>query len=589
MSAPLLVVTPSPAFGELVRRSLEESESYRVFVVSNKATAIVRADEELCRLALLDFDMGEEWVDEIGRALRTVIPNIRLFIVADEETLPAFESLRPWTQVAKPNHFPDLVKLLSRPTGPLTADARQHVAAILPWLDDVNKAAQHLTRLTLESSAQAALITREGEVWAYAGQLSQAAAQEVAATMARHWDQEMEGDLLRFARFESTKAEHVLYATRIAKDMLMGMVFDAETPFSTIRSQAAQLGSSFSDTDTAAPPVAEAPLTEAPPSPTPVVDVPPVETPRVEVPSTSFRWPRPSAGKPPAPAPSEVQDEDEEEVPVPPISDILTDIPSPDPEPMTQMPRVDTAEHFPSPEPDEMGPESYPREYPLPSPAEGPGVLPRAERPGALPRTPSVPSTMAETVASRRVEPTPPPAETTNRPETPVRPPLPGELSATLPHSMVGFSRTGGEGEPIVLEPVSAGLYHLTYACLLVPRFGAHFLTGDVADKLSEWMPIICVAFGWRLEYLAVRPEYLQWVVNVPPATSPGYVMRVMRQQISDKIFTAFPRLKRDNPSGDFWAPGYLIMGGTQPHPSQLVKDYIKQVRQRQGIERPKR
>jgi REP element-mobilizing transposase RayT len=152
---------------------------------------------------------------------------------------------------------------------------------------------------------------------------------------------------------------------------------------------------------------------------------------------------------------------------------------------------------------------------------------------------------------------------------------------------MVGFSRTGGEGEPIVLEPVSAGLYHLTYACLLVPRFGAHFLTGDVADKLSEWMPIICVAFGWRLEYLAVRPEYLQWVVNVPPATSPGYVMRVMRQQISDKIFTAFPRLKRDNPSGDFWAPGYLIMGGTQPHPSQLVKDYIRQVRQRQGIDKP--
>jgi hypothetical protein len=47
--------------------------------------------------------------------------------------------------------------------------------------------------------------------------------------------------------------------------------------------------------------------------------------------------------------------------------------------------------------------------------------------------------------------------------------------------------------------------------------------------------------------------------------------------------------LKRDNPSGDFWAPGYLIMGGLQPHPPQLVKDYIKQTRQRQGISQHRR
>ena len=152
-----------------------------------------------------------------------------------------------------------------------------------------------------------------------------------------------------------------------------------------------------------------------------------------------------------------------------------------------------------------------------------------------------------------------------------------------MPHSLVGFAGTGAEQRQINMEAVHAGVYHLTYACLLLPRFAEHYLTGEVADKLSEWMPIICIAFGWRLEYLAVRPEYLQWVANVPPATSPGYVMRIMRTQTSEKIFAAFPGLRKDNPSGDFWAPGYLIMGGTQPHPSQLVKDYIKQTRRRQG------
>ena len=134
-------------------------------------------------------------------------------------------------------------------------------------------------------------------------------------------------------------------------------------------------------------------------------------------------------------------------------------------------------------------------------------------------------------------------------------------------------------------EPISAGLYHLTYACLLVPRFSSHYLTGDLSDHLGEWLPSICVAFGWRLEFLAVRPEYLQWVVNVQPNTSPGHLMRIMRQQTSEKIFSDFVRLKRENPSGDFWAPGYLIMGGSQPHPPQLVRDYIRQTRQRQGLD----
>jgi REP element-mobilizing transposase RayT len=132
-------------------------------------------------------------------------------------------------------------------------------------------------------------------------------------------------------------------------------------------------------------------------------------------------------------------------------------------------------------------------------------------------------------------------------------------------------------------------MYHLAYACLLVPRFTSHYLTGDMADRLAEWLPKICIAFGWRLEFLAVRPTYLQWVVNVQPNTSPGYLMRVMRQHTSEKIFGEFAAIKKENPSGDFWAPGYLIMGGAQPHPPQLVKDYIRQTRERQGISRPPR
>jgi len=139
-------------------------------------------------------------------------------------------------------------------------------------------------------------------------------------------------------------------------------------------------------------------------------------------------------------------------------------------------------------------------------------------------------------------------------------------------------------GRKIVLEPVSPAVYNLDYACLLVPRFPHHHMTGDLLDRLGEWVPQICIAFALRLEYISVRPEYLQWIVNVPPVTSPAYLMRILRQHTSENIFAEFPRFKKDNPSGDFWAPGYLIMGGSQPPPAQLIKDFITQTRQRQGF-----
>jgi REP element-mobilizing transposase RayT len=102
-------------------------------------------------------------------------------------------------------------------------------------------------------------------------------------------------------------------------------------------------------------------------------------------------------------------------------------------------------------------------------------------------------------------------------------------------------------------------------------------------------VPHICVAFGWRLEYISIRPDYLQWIVNVAPSTSPGALMRKMRQHTSVKIFEEFRHLHKENPSGDFWAPGYLIMGGLQPPPTHLIRDFITQTRQRQGISVPAR
>jgi REP element-mobilizing transposase RayT len=535
MPADILVISPSQELGDDIRKAMEETGLYRIHAVTNKSSAVVRADEIGAPLAMIDYSQNENWVLDIGSALRTIRPSTNIIILCDDDiTPPSFEKLRPWILVRKPFRMSNFMSAVSEPQNntPPTPMQTNEATAPLSWLNDANKAAQHLTRITLESSSQAALITRKNNLWAYAGSLSQNAAKEVAQTVTRNWDGQKGSDLLRFIRLESTKAEHMLYATRLTSDTVLALVFDAETPFSTIRNQASQL---ITDLD----------KEPEPQKPTQTVE----------------------------PA------EEDQELPsdIPHIKDILSNIPTPNPEPATTREfRLPSKKEFFDPNETRLSTSLsdaavFKREE---SPAIHYGKLPPAvKKAKAAEAAPQPPKNVFE---QQQVDVTMP-SRSKARPETPVAKPAPSESDVTRESATTEAERK------LVVEPVTAGLYHLTYACLLVPRFASHYLTGDLADKVGEWLPNICIAFGWRLEFLAVRPEYLQWVANVQPNTSPGYLMRIMRQQTSEKIFSEFPRMKKENPSGDFWAPGYLIMGGTQPHPQQLVRDYIRQTRQRQG------
>jgi REP element-mobilizing transposase RayT len=542
MTNSLLLVTADTNFAKVLLQGLEQ-EGYRVQVTKGRGESVVKADEENCSLAFLDMDLGYKAVLEIGRALRMLNAHIELVLFVDEDPPPELDDIRPWTLLRKLYYLPDLLHMLNNNSTPLSKFAKTHHAPsqaieernpTLPWLQDVSKAAQHLTRLTLESSAQAALITRGDNLWAYAGQLSQGAAKELAVTVTRHWDGQKGSDLLRFVRLEATKAEHMLYATRLADDVVLALVFDAETPFSTIRTQAGQLVNRLST-----------PSSEG-------IDS-----------SAAQRKPLPASHD----APTEyLEDESSPDLDIPSIADILSDVPPPSPEPG-------------------MTPFDEDEDWVRPSAPSRSSQYSRESSPAVRVNDLLISNQENEQTVEHIVEDfdATVPSKSRPRPETPIRRPMPGELDETRPHSI---TEVAGR---VMLEPISPGLYNLTYACLLVPRFSSHYLTGDLSDRIAEWLPQICIAFGWRLEYLAVRPEYVQWVVNVPPATSPGYLMRIMRQQTSEKIFTEFPRTKKENPSGDFWAPGYLIMGGTQPHPPQLVKDYIKQTRTRQGYSQPRK
>ena len=324
MMKSLLIVSADTKFGQVLLHGLEQ-EGYRVQITKGKGETVVRADEENSSLALLDMDLGYRAVLEVGQALRMLNPEIRFIVFAREGITPALDELQPWILSPKPYFLPDVLNMLENnsippskfPPTPYHQPDIQTSNPSLPWLQDVTRAAQHLTRLTLESSAQAALITRGDSLWAYAGQLSQGAAKELAVAVTRHWDGQKGSDLLRFVRLEATKAEHMLYATRLADDVVLALVFDAETPFSTIRSQAGQLVNRLS---TQTPDVTEPPVN---PNPLPAT---------YDIPTES------------------VDDESSQDLDIPSIADILSDVPPPRPDPGV-FPLEDQDEFVPPPFP----------------------------------------------------------------------------------------------------------------------------------------------------------------------------------------------------------------------------------------------
>ena len=556
MPADILFVTSSKPLGDSVRRTMEESDLYRVQVVNNKAAAILHAEEAGVSIAVIDLALGNDWVQDIGKSLRMIRPGINLIILCeDNQTPPAFDGLRPWVLVRKPFELSEFMDAISHPQAAPVNSPANNSPADLAWLADQTKAAQHLTRLSLESSAQAALITRKNDMWAYAGGLSQQAAKEVAQIVTKNWDGQKGSDLLRFIRLESTKAEHMLYATRLANDVVLALVFDAETPFSTIRTQAGQLVSNLNSDRSS----------ETQPGSKPKE----IQTAKLDFEDSDAAMDFEDSDP--------VADDDGIQ-----ISNILNNVPSPNPEPASKSGlnwprRKEKKERFDVNQTRTSLPLSNATVFNRDPSPSNPLNKPVAQDPS------HGMDVGAETHFRFGEVDVTAPSQPKQRPETPV----------ARPTSVADYTRespTTEAGRKLVLEPSSAGLYHLTYACLLLPRFPSHYLTGDLSESINEWLPNICIAFGWRLEFLAIRPEYLQWVANVQPNTSPGYLMRITRQQSSEKIFTEYPIYQKENPSNDFWAPGYLIMGGSQPHPPQLVRDYIRQTRLRQGQEAtPKR
>lgn len=120
-----------------------------------------------------------------------------------------------------------------------------------------------------------------------------------------------------------------------------------------------------------------------------------------------------------------------------------------------------------------------------------------------------------------------------------------------------------------------------SYTCVLLPRSPQATLDGKIGAELRRWLPDFCATLGYTLELLSVEPHYLLWTVNLPPAVSPGHVVRIVRDQSSSHLAECIPELAG---KGNFWASAHLILRSRQAPETSLIEDFIIRTRRRQGF-----
>jgi REP element-mobilizing transposase RayT len=113
----------------------------------------------------------------------------------------------------------------------------------------------------------------------------------------------------------------------------------------------------------------------------------------------------------------------------------------------------------------------------------------------------------------------------------------------------------------------------------LVPRLAHHYILGELAHRLRRWVPKICQAFGWRLDTLSVRPDYLKWTFNDFPEAATKDMLQIMRRQTSDRIFRDFPSLQVENQTGDYWSPSYLVDKENRYFSTQALMSFVSKTR----------
>lgn len=560
----VLVITPSPDITNKIQQALDDIGGYLVITSSKPQDILELALKSTINACILDIFHPDFPALTLVKELKNKQPQMRLILILSNHGLTHQDlsgiipdgflprSFNTGQLISALGNAPKVINKIepstpqpshsipnsSKPQS--TQDPNPPNPPPFSRMEDFTNLNKRLSNLSMETTAEAVIILRRKQMISHVGKFPHAAIQELIELINSYsrisaqnllkeilpgYSKSGDGDMIRFIQLQSIKGKYLLYVVTLTKEMLLALVFDQDTLFSNVRRQTKQIARELLTSQQEAPleyhPAYPETGKQGPSQPTELAQ-------SVNIFESTKNQPTPSMVEPQA-----------ESLPVSIKSSSLSETKSPESE------KEENGSIF--------LPDGITSEIGVDKTGIEPTSLEQGEKIGYYDS-----NNLDEQVEGVPLD------------IIPTRKEQPSQRDS-------GYESNSG------LASSSYGHY-ISYSCLLIPRMPQHLLTSTLVSYLFKWMGQLCLAYGWRLEHLSIHSNYIQMIAGAPLTISPAYLVRTLRQKTSQYIFTQFPPLTNENPSGDFWAPGFFISGGRQTVQPHLIDQYISEIRDHQGV-----
>lgn len=106
-------------------------------------------------------------------------------------------------------------------------------------------------------------------------------------------------------------------------------------------------------------------------------------------------------------------------------------------------------------------------------------------------------------------------------------------------------------------------------------------LAGAVEVELKTILAETCAVYGWGLEELGIMPDHVHLLVTADPGTSPQEIAKTLKSISAVRLFTLFPKLKKQKFWGSgLWSPA-TFYGSVGQVNEETIRNYVATQKER--------
>jgi REP element-mobilizing transposase RayT len=149
------------------------------------------------------------------------------------------------------------------------------------------------------------------------------------------------------------------------------------------------------------------------------------------------------------------------------------------------------------------------------------------------------------------------------------------EAAGELTNGMAEHKQLEADPEVSVAPTIEK---HLPFVAALVPQDPQHELSGELNTSIRTWLERFCAAWDWQADAIVLHPDHLYFHLYLPSDVAPSWALQRLRDDLSQRILTAYPQFAGELGTEPFWAENFLLTT-LNPLTKQRVKTFIAETR----------